>query len=259
MKFWKKLTLFIITMISIILACSRYYIVKNNFSHSIENSFNEHENQHILEKYMLETNIINEIQKGEEITNEKIIEYVKSLNSYMENNLELVFLYDENCNSLYSSKVLDNKLDIESKLNSNIDNYFLKKIDNNNYIVFISNLSINGKLIYIVNAYNINSLYEEKDRELKSILYTDIIILTTSIIVISIFSKIVTKPIDILDKIAKEIASGNFNKRVEIKSTDEIGDLAKSFNIMADEISKKINELNMNIREKNDFINRIYS
>lgn len=62
MKFWKKLVLFIITTIAIILSCSRYYIIKNNFFKSIENSSKQNTNQHILEKYMIESNIIKNIQ-----------------------------------------------------------------------------------------------------------------------------------------------------------------------------------------------------
>ena len=52
MKIWKKFVLFTITIISIILSCSRYYIVKNNFLTSIEN----------IRKSILETNIVKDIQ-----------------------------------------------------------------------------------------------------------------------------------------------------------------------------------------------------
>lgn len=62
MKFWKKLVLFIIATISIILSCSRYYIVKNNFLHSITNASKQNTNQHTLEKYMLESDIVKNIQ-----------------------------------------------------------------------------------------------------------------------------------------------------------------------------------------------------
>ena len=63
MKFWTKLVLFIITTTAIILSFSRYYIVKNNFLHSMENSIYQNENQYILEKYMIESNIIKNIQE----------------------------------------------------------------------------------------------------------------------------------------------------------------------------------------------------
>lgn len=61
MKFGKKLVLFTIAIIAVILSCSRYYIVRNNFLHSIENSSKQNTNQHILEKYMLENYIVQSI------------------------------------------------------------------------------------------------------------------------------------------------------------------------------------------------------
>lgn len=61
MKFGIKLALFIITSIAIVLSCSRYYIVRNNFLNSIENSSIQNTNQHILEKYMLENYITQSI------------------------------------------------------------------------------------------------------------------------------------------------------------------------------------------------------
>ena len=63
MRIWKKFVLFTIAIISIVLACSRYYIVKNNFLHSIENASLQNTNQHVLEKYMLESNIVKSIQE----------------------------------------------------------------------------------------------------------------------------------------------------------------------------------------------------
>ncbi len=63
MKIWKKLVLFTIAIISIVLSFSRYYIVKNNFLHSIENTSKQNINQHSLEKYMLESNIVKSIQE----------------------------------------------------------------------------------------------------------------------------------------------------------------------------------------------------
>ena len=49
-------------------------------------------------------------------------------------------------------------------------------------------------------------------------------------------SKKISKPIEEINKAARGIASGKFDKRVEVTSTDEIGQLASSFNFMADSI-----------------------
>ncbi len=255
MKFWKKLVLFIIAIISIILSCSRYYIVKSNFLHSIENTSKQNTNHHILEKYMLENNIVQSIQSGEEVNDEKIIEYVKSLSGYMNGNNELIALYTEDHELIYTNIYGIEKIDISSMLNKETEGYCLKDINNNHYMLFFSYWTINGKTIYIVNSYDVNFLYEERDRQLRDILFTDIIILIFSAIVIFIFSKYLTKPIESLNKTTKKIAFGKFNERVKIKSNDEFSELADSFNMMAVKIEKQIKELNLQIKQKNDFIN----
>lgn len=66
-----------------------------------------------------------------------------------------------------------------------------------------------------------------------------------SFILVFILSRTITRPILEMNKAAKLIASGEFEKRLEVNSADEIGQLAKSLNNMADslhqqEVSRRI-------------------
>ncbi len=56
-------------------------------------------------------------------------------------------------------------------------------------------------------------------------------------------SKSITNPITKLRNAAIEIGKGDLTKRAEVKSKDEIGELASSFNQMADEIQKRNEEI----------------
>lgn len=254
MKFWKKLVLFMIATISVILSISRYYVVRNNFLHSIENSSKQNMNQYVLEKYMLSSNIVKTIQEGEEVTNEKMIQYLKSLHTYMGSNSEIVALYTENYEKIYSNTEEIDSLDVTFILSQQQDHFYLQEIENHHYMLFPSNWSINNKIIYIINAYDIEPIYVERDRQMKEILIADVMILSISTIVICIFSVFLTKPIKVLNKTSKKIALGKFDERVNIKSKDEIGELADRFNKMADEIENRMNELNLAIKQKDDFI-----
>ncbi len=51
-----------------------------------------------------------------------------------------------------------------------------------------------------------------------------------------IYSRRLSKPLKEMSKAAKEISQGKFTKKIVIKSNDEIGDLAASFNIMSQEL-----------------------
>ncbi len=173
----------------------------------------------------------------------------------MENDTELIAVYTEDKQLIYSNIENIDNLEIKEILNPEKDIYCLRKLGTQHYMLFSSHWSINNKIIYLVNTYNANSLYEERQRQIKEILFTDVIILIVSTIVISVFSRFLTKPINILNNTSKEIASGQFNKRVYINRNDEIGELARNFNIMAEEIENKIKQLNLQVKQKNDFIN----
>lgn len=254
MKFWEKLVLFIMTIITIVLSCSRYYMVKSNFLHSIENSKNQNMKQHMLEKYMLESNIIKSIQQGESVTESQVVDYLKSMYTYMKNNSEPVALYDENYEEIYSNINDIDKLDIKEMLNKEKEMYAIRQAEEKNYMLFSSNWSINHKMIYMVNAYDIDDLYEERDRQMKDMLVSNILILVVSAVIISVFSIILIQPIQHLNQMSKKIAFGEFSERVHLRTKDEIGELAESFNKMAKEVQSKMDELHLQVKQKDDFI-----
>lgn len=66
--------------------------------------------------------------------------------------------------------------------------------------------------------------------------------LLLAVILIYLFSKKVTKPLLEMNKAAQIIADGNFDRRVDIVSNDEIGQLGDSFNYMAESLEKKEQE-----------------
>lgn len=257
MKFWIKLMLGIVMIISIILSFSRYITVRQNFINSLENSVKQNANKHKLERYYLDSNIVSKIQQGEEFTEEHLYEYISSLTDYMNNDLESIEIYSEDKVKIISSFPKSHKLDLDNiyeLLDKEIDRYIIRKIDGNNYMIFSSYYTVSNVNMYIVNFYDITEIYEERTRQLKDVMYTDIVVLVISSIVVAIFSRFLTKPIEELNGVTKKISSGNFNERVKVKTNDEIGELANSFNKMAEEIENKINSLNLSIKQKDDFI-----
>ena len=257
MKFWIKLMLGIVIIISVILSFSRYITVRQNFINSLDKEIKQNANKHKLSRYYLDSNIIAKIQQGEEFTEEHMYEYIKSLYEYMEDDIESVEIYTEDNVKIISTfgKSYKLKIDnIDDLLDKEVDKYIIREIENENYMIFSSYYTVSNFSIYIVNIYDITSIYNERSRQLKDIMYTDFIVLAISSIVIAVFAKFLTKPIEELNNVTKKISSGDFKERVNVKANDEIGELANSFNKMAEEIENKINSLNLSIKQKDDFI-----
>lgn len=57
------------------------------------------------------------------------------------------------------------------------------------------------------------------------------------------FSKRISDPLKRLEKDVKEISEGNFDRRTQVQTDDEIGNLARSFNHMTDSLQKYIVDL----------------
>jgi len=67
-------------------------------------------------------------------------------------------------------------------------------------------------------------------------------------------SRRITLPIRQMRETAQQIAKGDFGRRVRIKSKDELGELAKSLNTMADELQQKMENLRRLDRMRTDFV-----
>lgn len=98
---------------------------------------------------------------------------------------------------------------------------------------------VNGK---VENGIFMHSpIYEIKEtlnEVYKIILYSIGISFFIATTMLYTISQKISRPIKEINQITKVIASGEFHKRVSIKSKDELGQLASSFNHMAEELSK---------------------
>lgn len=97
-----------------------------------------------------------------------------------------------------------------------------------------SNNNFNGVIILTkpISSVSASNLY--------TIIWLSVLIavILSSIVAYYFAKKILIKPLSEINNAAKKLAQGEVEKRVYIDSQDEIGDLAESFNIMAESLEK---------------------
>jgi len=81
-------------------------------------------------------------------------------------------------------------------------------------------------------------------------LYLVLIALAAMGLVLALGTNRVIKPLQTLAKITSEFANGDWSKRAEVLGTDEVGNLAESFNHMADELSDLYHSLEQKVDER---------
>jgi putative methionine-R-sulfoxide reductase with GAF domain len=75
------------------------------------------------------------------------------------------------------------------------------------------------------------------------------IILLFAIFLATFMSRQITQPVIELTKVAQEISSGNFDTQAEVSSSDEVGTLAKTFNIMTARLGQAFADVNRRAAE----------
>ncbi|MCI8965579.1 MAG: HAMP domain-containing histidine kinase [Clostridia bacterium] len=251
MKFTLKIIISVVAIISIIFSISGIIMIKSNFKHSLEKTISQNIEAHTLERYGMENNIDTNINKKGEISKEQLSIYARSLVYYLENNKRIsIYINDE---KLYSNIEIDE--DTFKNLNNGKEiKYILKDIKNYKYMLVSSSIEINNYKILLISRYDITDVFTERDRQLNYFYKIDIAVILVSAISICILSLFLTKPIIKLNETSKKITQGLYKERIDIKSKDEIGELAKSFNIMIDNIEDKINELELSVKQREEFI-----
>ena len=251
MKFTLKIIISVVAIISIIFSISGIIMIKSNFKHSLEKTISQNIEAHTLERYGMENNIDTNINKKGEISKEQLSIYARSLVYYLENNKRIsIYINDE---KLYSNIEIDE--DTFKNLNNGKEiKYILKDIKNYKYMLVSSSIEINNYKILLISRYDITYVFTESDRILNYFYKIDIAVILVSAISICILSLFLTKPIIKLNETSKKITQGLYKERIDIKSKDEIGELAKSFNIMIDNIEDKINELELSVKQREEFI-----
>ncbi len=78
---------------------------------------------------------------------------------------------------------------------------------------------------------------------LNNLIIIALILLVISAIIGLLWSRLITRPIEHLSRAADEVGKGRFDVRVQATSRDEIGDMAQSFNQMAEGLDTREREL----------------
>ena len=251
MKFGVKIVISVIAIISIIFSLAGIIIIKSNFEHSLEKMINQNVEYHNLERYGIENNIDSNIDKNGNISREKLSSYAISFVSYLANSKK-ISIYIEN-EKVYSNIDIDEE-SLAFLSNAKEVKYIIKEIDSLKYMLVSSSVEINNQRVNLISRYDITDIFTERDRQIAFFYKMDIAVIITVSIVICVLAIILTKPIRKLNEMSKKITKGSYHERVSIKSNDEIGELAISFNQMIETIENKINELELSVKRKEELI-----
>ncbi len=133
-------------------------------------------------------------------------------------------------------------------------NYIITEEDGGMYIYASSCNQVVNKNLQIVNRRDITAVYQlvEQQKQYFNILLVAVIL--TCSVFMYIISRLLTRPLESLQKVSENFAKGDYTSRAIVKSSDEVGDLADTYNHMATAVSQHIDELQDMVIRQEQFV-----
>ena len=122
------------------------------------------------------------------------------------------------------------------------------------YLQLSGRLYANRDAVQLDIVYPIESLYQTRAEQIASYRQIFLILLAVGAVLSLLLSYFLTKPLLRVSKASRKLAQGKLNARARVRSDDEVGELAKNFNQMAERMEQTIFELQETARQQEDFI-----
>ena len=166
------------------------------------------------------------------------------------------FIYNDRQELLYASKhvtplndLLRSSLDKERHCGYQIQ----RDAEGQTWLLFACRSGVGNRIYYLENIRNISNIYQE--RELYYDWYTMIMLILAAVITVLVFviTHMLTRSIAELSHTTRRFTMGDYEVRASEEGGDEIAELARDFNDMADTISEKMDELMLQAKKQEDF------
>ncbi len=192
---------------------------------------------------MLKAVVLSQQQKDVKATLQEITRNAEALNGYE------FSIWDDD------GKLLLQTRNIRIKELYSVDEIYVSQsiVTEERYIVTTVKLLLCGQVCYVQREQDASQIYDQTMSNLNRYQWIMLLILLIGVGMTMLFTHVLTRPLHRISRTAKQLSLGHYDKRVNVRSNDELGQVAKDFNDMADALEQKIAELADALQRQKDF------
>ena len=246
MKLFMKLYLGMITLLVLALLTSSFFIIKTTLENNIQHEINVGLKQHNMLLNSFQTNLI--ISTQNKNISDNLLNDISKM-TIGSNDLPVIVAMNDK--AIFSNTQFAFNSDMAEDGLIKYD----KVIENDHiYISYYSCFTKRNVKYTFVTISEITGVINDNNSLRRRFLYIYIAVLLGGTVFALVYSHQITKPIKELKNASEKIAEGDYSARISKTSNDEIGELSEVYNVMADTVQEKIDELELSARQKEDFI-----
>lgn len=257
MKFANKLFLATTALLTVMFALFGIWMLSSDFSQLLNKEIEQGNKENNMFLFLFEMGYQSTEEFGEEYA---VSRTLKSISGNVERDGSHMFVVSEDGTYLYGGEYLKS-MGFAQEVSAltdilNADNtygYCVRRIQNGYYMFTAAVTDITSGSICLGMCRDLTAIYNERQNLLSRYRIALICLLFAGGICIYVMAQYITKPIRSLDKLAGKIADGDYELRSHNASGDEIGELARNFNRMADRLVEQMRVKVLEAKQKEDF------
>lgn len=258
MRFSDKLFLATTALLTVIFMFFGIWMLSSNFSQLLDKEIERGNSESRMFAFLFEMGYRSTEEFGEDYAVSRTLDSIS--NSVEREGSRLFVLKDDG--TYYSGgdyvTVEGFGQEIDSLVSSlesagNTYGYCIRRFENAYYMFTVTVTIATEKPLYLGLCRELTPIYEDRMDLLRQYRTALLGLLAVGSIGIYGLSRYITRPIRNLDRVAKQIADGRMELRSSNRSGDEIGELARNFNRMADRLVEQAEAKALEAKQKEDF------
>jgi len=254
MKFLYKILLWTIIIMAAAFGFSGYFFVNYVFQTALNREIEQAMSDSNILQFAFETAALNVPTKYDVLQDIAVEQIGSKLESGGQGTGRLLRLSNEEKEMLYASEGFPEDAGLIQQVGEDTGAYQVIRQGEHYYIQTGIMVNVMDRHLYLETMEDVTEVFAERTMGFSVYRKVTVAMLAGCAVVMYIICFWLTKPIRLLAGATRKMAEGNYSYRAQIISNDELGHLTADFNSMANVLEDTIDELQEEIRAREDFI-----
>ncbi|MDE6220251.1 MAG: HAMP domain-containing histidine kinase [Lachnospiraceae bacterium] len=254
MKISLKLLLSTIVVMALALGFSGFYFVNYVFETSLAREVGQAADESNILSFAFETAALTVPARYSVLPDNTVEEIASNLERSGRSTNRLIRISDEQKEVLHTSDGFDADEQLLQQTWTDIKTYRIIETSNGYYIHTCASINSLGRILYLETMKDISDVFTERAMGFSLYRKVTLVMLLIGTGIMHLIASLLTKPIRLLTRATRRMAEGDYAYRARQVSNDELGQLTRDFNHMANALEENIEKLEEENEAKEEFM-----